>query len=87
VWAAILAIGDQMAGRSLGFINPTLYKLATTSSYTRDFHDITVGNNSINVGSVDVQGYPATQGWDPITGLGSPNVEKLLPDLIAATHG
>jgi hypothetical protein len=76
-----------MAGRSLGFINPTLYKLATSSHYTQDFHDITVGDNSVNVNGFEVHGYPATQGWDPITGLGSPNAEKLLPDLIAATHG
>jgi subtilase family serine protease len=87
IWAAILAIGDQMAGRSLGFINPTLYKLATSSHYTQDFHDITVGDNSVNVNGMLVHGYSATQGWDPITGLGSPNAEKLLPDLIAATHG
>jgi subtilase family serine protease len=87
IWAAILAIGDQMAGRSLGFINPTLYKLATSSHYTQDFHDITLGNNSVNVNGVELKGFSATQGWDPITGLGSPNAEKLLPDLIAATHG
>jgi len=31
-----------------------------------------------------VPGYSAAKGWDPITGLGSPNAEKLLPDLIVA---
>jgi subtilase family serine protease len=87
LWAAILAIGDQMAGRPLGFINPTLYKLATSPSYTQDFHDITVGDNSVSTNGTNVKGYSATQGWDPITGLGSPNAEKLLPDLIAAIHG
>jgi subtilase family serine protease len=86
LWASIIAIGDQMAGRPLGFINPTLYKLSTTGKYTQDFHDITVGNNSITGNGVDVQGYSATTGWDPITGLGSPDAEKLLPDLIAATQ-
>src|SRR5215469_691806 len=40
LWAAFMAIADQMAGHSLGFINPALYKLATSSSYTRDFNDI-----------------------------------------------
>ena len=87
LWAAILAIGDQMAGHPLGFINPTLYKLATSRSYIQDFHDITQGNNSVSTNEVNVKGYDATQGWDPITGFGSPNAEKLLPDLIAATHG
>ena len=30
-----------------------------------------------------VPGYPATQGWDPVTGLGTPNAANLLPDLVA----
>ena len=34
-----------------------------------------------------VPGYPATPGWDPITGLGTPNVSNLAPDLVAAVHG
>jgi len=29
-----------------------------------------------------VQGYDAVPGWDPVTGLGSPIADKLLPDLI-----
>jgi hypothetical protein len=33
-----------------------------------------------------VPGYPATTGWDPITGLGTPNAALLLPDLVAAAH-
>jgi subtilase family serine protease len=81
-WSAIMAIANQMAGHPLGFINPTLYKLAESSAYNRDFHDITVGNN--NYPPTHVQGYAAAKGWDPVTGLGSPNAEKLIPDLIAA---
>lgn len=84
LWAAIAAIADQMAGHGLGFLNPALYKLAASSSYSQDFHDITQGNNTQTVDGVIVPGYSATQGWDPITGLGSPNAEKLIPDLIAA---
>jgi hypothetical protein len=72
-----------MAGHALGFINPALYKLAASNKYAQDFRDITVGNNSVNDGQVDVTGYDAEQGWDPITGLGTPIAEKLLPDLIA----
>ena len=55
-----------------------------TSHYAQDFRDITVGNNDVNYKGVSVQGYPAVQGWDPVTGLGTPNAEQLLPDLIAA---
>ena len=84
LWAGLMAIANQKAGRPLGFINPGLYKLAASSTYTQDFRDITVGNNSENKQGVNVQGYSAGPGWDPVTGLGSPIAEKLIPDLIAA---
>lgn len=83
LWAALVAIADQMAGRPLGFINPTLYKLGLSARYHRDFNDITVGNNSVNTLSIKVPGYDAVPGWDPITGLGSPNAANLLPNLIS----
>ncbi len=83
VWAALVAIADQMAGHSLGFINPALYSLANSSRYAQDFHDITVGNNSQNVNGTMIPGFDAVPGWDAITGLGSPNAENLLPDLVA----
>lgn len=84
LWAALGAIANQIAGHPLGFINPGLYKIAMSSSYIQAFHDITVGNNSINNGTVNVKGYAAVQGWDPVTGLGSPNAAVLLPALVAA---
>src|SRR6266851_4180684 len=88
LWAAFMAIADQMAGHPLGFINPALYKLATSSSYAQDFHDITIGDNTVDVNdTTQVQGYPAVQGWDPITGLGTPDAEKLLTGLVAAING
>lgn len=80
LWAGIIADANQMAGHPLGFINPGLYKVAMSNNYNQDFHDITVGDNSFH----GVQGAPAIQGWDASSGLGSPNTEKLLPDLIAA---
>jgi subtilase family serine protease len=87
LWAAFMAIANQMAGHPLGFINPALYKLAASSAYVQDFHDIIVGDNSVNNHQVQVQGYPAVPGWDPVTGLGTPVLDKLLPDLIATVHG
>lgn len=81
VWAGIMALADQMAGKPLGFITPTLYKLAANpTTYARDFHDVTVGNNSNPV--VGVQGYSAGTGWDAVSGLGTPDAENLVPDLI-----
>lgn len=84
LWSGVMAIADQMAGKGLGFINLTLYKLALSNRYALDFHDITSGNNSVNSQGVNVPGYNAVTGWDPITGLGSPNAENLLPDLVNA---
>jgi subtilase family serine protease len=80
VWAAVMSIVNQKAGHSLGFINPGLYKLAASNTYAQDFHDITEGNNSIN----GIQGFYATVGWDAVTGLGTPNAQNLVPDLIGA---
>lgn len=82
-WAAIIAVANQMAGHPLGFINPALYKIATSGKAATDFRDITTGDNSFSEGNVRVQGFPAAAGWDPITGWGTPICDKLLPDLIA----
>ncbi len=84
LWAGLIAIANQMAGHPLGFINPAIYKVAESANYTRDFHDITAGNNDVAEGSTTVKGYAATHGWDAITGWGTPNAVHLLPDMIAA---
>jgi hypothetical protein len=41
---------------------------------------VTVGNNQV---TADIPGYDATKGWDPTTGLGTPNAANLLYDLAA----
>eukprot|EP01038_Epipyxis_sp_PR26KG_P012461 gene12461-16714_t len=52
---------------SLGWINPALYKY-----YSKFTNDITIGNNLCNNNDCcDGQGYSASPGWDPVTGLGS----------------
>jgi subtilase family serine protease len=82
-WAALVAIADQINGGGLGLINPALYKIASNpSQYAVDFYDVTTGKNQVDP---SVPGYPATPGWDPITGLGTPNAALLIPDLVAAS--
>jgi subtilase family serine protease len=84
-WAGLVAIADQINGGGLGLINPALYTLgADPTRYANDFFDVTTGKN---MGDPTVPGYPATTGWDPITGLGTPNAANLVPDLVAAAHG
>jgi subtilase family serine protease len=79
VWAAIVALADQYAGRHLGFINPAIYAIGRSSQYHRAFHDITTGNNTITIGKVKVKGFSASRGWDPVTGWGSPDAQVLIP--------
>jgi len=84
-WAGLVALADQINGGGLGLINPALYKIgADPARYASDFFDITTGNNTADP---SVPGYDATPGWDPITGLGTPNAANLVPDLVAAAHG
>ena len=85
-WAGLVAIADQLNnGTGLGLINPALYTLgANPTRYANDFFDVTTGNNQTDP---SVPGYPATTGWDPVTGLGTPNAANLVPDLVAAAHG
>ena len=60
LWAGLIALMNQSIGKSVGFINPLLYKTASTAA---DFHEITSGNNGA---------YSAGPGWNACTGLGSP---------------
>jgi subtilase family serine protease len=79
-FAGLVAIADQIAGHGLGQINPTLYTLASGPNYGSYFYDVTTGNNQADP---SVPGYPATTGWDPVTGLGTPNAANLVPALAA----
>jgi kumamolisin len=64
LWAGLIALLNQQLGRKAGFLNPQLY-----ASGEPPFFDITTGNNGT---------FSAGTGWDPCTGLGSPNGERLL---------
>ncbi|KAL6894896.1 peptidase S8/S53 domain-containing protein [Trichoderma evansii] len=74
IWAAVITrINEERiaAGKSsVGFVHPVLY------SHPEAFTDITDGNN-FGCGTL---GFPASKGWDPVTGLGSP-IYLLLLDI------
>ena len=46
------------------------------------FNDVTEGANNIghtnDYGPQEKYGYSAAEGWDPVTGLGTPNYPKML---------
>jgi len=56
---------------SLGFLNYLLYQMAVDEPTA--FNDITEGNNFCNRAYCFTYGYNATTGWDPVSGLGTPN--------------
>ncbi|EME48187.1 hypothetical protein DOTSEDRAFT_51412 [Dothistroma septosporum NZE10] len=51
----------------VGFVNPVVYK------HPEMFNDITEGSNR----GCGTDGFNAVEGWDPVTGMGSPNYEKM----------
>ena len=69
LWAALVARMNQKLGKSIGFLNPVIYAQAVEAS---GFHDITAGNNG---------SFKAGKGWDPCTGLGSPDGTRLVTAL------
>ncbi len=86
-FAGVVAIADQVNGAPLGYLDNALYKIgANPARYANDLFDITTGNNDQYQNPQDPN-YAATTGWDPVTGLGTPNAARLVPDLIAAVHG
>jgi kumamolisin len=76
LWAALVALINQQLGKPVGFLNPILYSMNRAA-----FNDITSGNND----SGDLGFYSAASGWDPCTGLGSPNGAALLAELQGST--
>ncbi len=72
LWAGLLARINQSLGTSVGYLNPSLY----AANVETTLHDITTGNNG---------SYSAGPGWDPCTGLGTPNGAALLAALVALT--
>ncbi|KAI0047118.1 family S53 protease-like protein [Auriscalpium vulgare] len=72
IFASVVSLlNDELiaAGKSpLGFLNPFLYSTGLSA-----LTDVTTGNNP----GCNTNGFPATTGWDPVTGLGTPNFAAL----------
>ncbi len=78
IWAGMMALVNQkrLAGAlpKIGFANPALYQIASSSLGATAFHD--VADNSTNLH------YPALTGYDLSTGWGSPNFANLFTALV-----
>jgi subtilase family serine protease len=83
LFAGVVALADQMAGHSLGLINPALYRLA--AAHKPGIVDVTSGNNTVSFTQhgreQTVTGFTARPGYDLATGLGTVNASYLVPEL------
>jgi len=78
LWAAFMALVNQKAAaqgkQPVGFLNPILYAIGKSASYSTSFHDIVSGNNT---NSSNPTKYFAIPGYDLCTGWGSPQTNLI----------
>ncbi|KAJ3796567.1 subtilisin-like protein [Lentinula aff. detonsa] len=71
IFASVVALlNDELLSNGkppLGFMNPWIY------AHPEAFYDITNGSNP----GCGTAGFPALKGWDPVTGVGSPNYQAM----------
>jgi kumamolisin len=76
IWAALTVLMNQYliahGGRALGAVNPLLYRIASGAARPA-FRDVSLGANAVDT---------ATPGYDLITGLGPPNIDNLVRNLL-----
>ena len=82
LWAGLMALVNQQAAANgvnpVGFLNPTVYNIGLGSSYTSNFYDITVGDNTWPSSPTK---FYATNGYDLCTGWGTPKGAALINTL------
>jgi len=65
LWAGVIATLESYKSTNFGFYTPTAYAILNSPGYKAQIQDITSGSNGV---------YSAGNSWDPVTGVGSPNV-------------
>ncbi|KAK4574699.1 hypothetical protein LTR86_001540 [Recurvomyces mirabilis] len=72
IFGSVLTLINEELTRAgkppVGFVNPALY------AHPYVLNDITNGSNA----NCDGPGFQTSVGWDPVTGLGTPNYPKML---------
>ena len=72
--AGLVVLLNQAKQKNVGLLNPFLYANVAKGVV----HDVTSGTNAIKN---TVNGYKAKAGWDPCTGLGTPDGTAILNNL------
>lgn len=79
LWAGFTALVNQQAVANgfstVGFVNPAIYAIGSSSTYTAAFHDTTTGNNT---SSSSPNQFYAVAGYDLCTGWGTPTGAALI---------
>lgn len=82
IFAGVIALLNvrykKLTGNTLGFVNPLLYQLYAANPAA--FNDVVSGSNICTEGGCarTCRGFTAAPGWDPVTGLGTPNYPSML---------
>ena len=78
-----MALADQMAGHSLGLINPALYRLSAERA--PGIVNVTSGNNTVSFSQGGrlhtVRGFSVRTGYDLATGVGTIDAQYFVPEL------
>jgi kumamolisin len=81
IWAGLTVLMNQYllahGGHAIGDLNPMLYRVAAGANLP-GFHDVTLGGNAVDA---------AGPGYDLVTGLGTPNIDSLVHDLLDIQQG
>jgi subtilase family serine protease len=89
MFAGVVALADQLAGHSLGLINPALYALK--AQHAPGLVPVTTGNNTVsftqNGKSYTVHGFSASPGYSMVAGVGTVNAAAFVPELARAAGG
>jgi subtilase family serine protease len=89
MFAAVVALAAQVAGRPLGSINPELYALL--DRHAPGIVLVTSGNNTVSFSqggkSYTLRGYYARYGYSMAAGIGTVDAQYLVPELAQAVTG
>jgi subtilase family serine protease len=85
-FAGVVALADQVAGHSLGLVNPALYQLAQRRE--PGIVPVTSGNNTVSFTQdnrlLTVRGASARKGYSTVAGVGTINAQFFVPELAHA---
>jgi subtilase family serine protease len=85
LFAGVIALADQLAGQSLGQVNPALYQLA--AAHASGIVPVTSGSSTVSFyqdgAEHTITGYSARSGYSLAAGVGTINAATFVPELVA----